>query len=207
MTRSIAFGFVTLFASFLFASAASAVLVISSPQDTPAPVDILAAPGEVVTIDFTLSTTGPEALALGLRAANYDPTILTNGTATIVPDAIFGTPFNGQIIGGLTNSASGQEEAPGGVRPGWSINLFQGISITPSVTSGPEAFQIQFVMGAPGITTVDIGALLSYADIYVGDTSAHPMISIVIATPEPGTAVLLGLGLIGLGANRRREEG
>ncbi|MEM9176662.1 MAG: PEP-CTERM sorting domain-containing protein [Myxococcota bacterium] len=169
-------------------------------------------PGDLVTIDIYIETTGPEAQALGLRAADYDPSILTSGTATIVPSSIF--DFSPSIpFGGLNNSASGVEEAPGGPRPGWSINLFQGVSGTPAAGSGPEHFQITFIMGGVGVTTINVGALSAYADAYGGGDNVVNNTSITIFTapgiPEPGTALLLGLGLMGLGATspRRRHQG
>ena len=77
-----------------------------------------------------------EALALGLRAANYDPTILTSGAGTVVPASIFNVspsiPF-----GGLANSATGAEQGPEvGVRAGTSINLFQGVATSPAAGAG-----------------------------------------------------------------------
>ena len=188
-------------ATVLVAGAASAALNVSSPQSG----GIVAAPGDLITIDIQISTTAPEALALGLRAADYDPSILTTGTATLVPASIFNfapsVPF-----GGLTNSASGVEEAPGGPRPGTSINLFQGVALSPAAGAGPENFQVTFVAGVPGITTVAIGALGSYGDIYAGGDNVANNTSVqVTVVPEPGTALLMGLGLAGLAAAGRKE--
>ncbi len=162
--------------------------------------------GDVVTVDVTISTTGAEALALGLRAANYDPTILTNGQGTVVPTGIFGVA-PGNPLGGIANTVGGEEEPPQFmVREGWSINLFQGVSVTAAAGSAPELFQVQFIAGLPGVTQIDIGALAGYADTYIGGDNASTPASLVITViPEPGTALLMGLGLAGLATSRDRR--
>ena len=189
-------------ATFMVAGAASAGLTVTSAQSGGLTVN----PGDTVTIDISISTSGNEAQALGLRAANYDPSILTSGTGSVVPTSIFN--FSPSVpFGGLTNSASGAEEAPAaGIRSGTSINLFQGVSVAAAAGSGPEAFQVTFVAGAPGVTTVDIGAFASYSDTYSGgDNGMSPAAVQVTVIPEPGTALLMGLGLAGLAAAGRKD--
>ena len=190
-------------ATFMVAGAASAALTVTSAQSGGLTVN----PGDTVTIDISISTSAPEALALGLRAANYDNTILTNGTGTVVPSGIFGVNLGGTILGGLNNSASGAEQGPqSGVRAGWSVNLFQGVSTAAAYTAGPDVFQVQFVAGAPGVTTVDIGAFASYSDTYTGGDNGMNAASVqVTVIPEPGTALLMGLGLAGLAAAGRKD--
>lgn len=188
-------------AAFMVTTTASAALFVTA---TPSATSFL--PGETVTIDIQISTTAPEALALGLRAANYDPTILTNAVATIVPASIFN--FSPTVpFGGLGNNASGLEQAPApGVRAGFSVNLFQGVSTTPAAGAGPENFQVQFTAGAPGTTTVDVGAFADYSDVYLGGDGGQTPDSVTITVvPEPGTALLMGLGLAGLAAAGRKE--
>lgn len=214
---------------FAASPAGSALYVSASvhgvPIDESDTIRIL--PGTTLPIDITIWTdanpnpvTGfdhGEALALGLRAANYDPGVLTNGVATIVPAAIFGVPGLPQGLGGIQNSASGSEQAPAaGVRAGWSINLFQGVTVNPPGGTGPETFQIMFVGGAPGVTFVDIGAFPEYSDTYsviAGNDSTVNALRLTVCLcddvwpppppiPEPTTALLLGLGLTGLAYTR-----
>lgn len=184
--------------TLLLASTASAALLVSvSASDT------IVIPGEILTLDITIATTEPEALALGLRVANYDPSILGFHSA-VVPDSIFNLspsiPF-----GGLSNLASGGEELPRtGVRAGWSVNLFQGVSIVAAAGAGPESFQVSFVVGSPGQTTLDIGVFADYADVYLGgDNVVHNASVTITMVPEPGSALLVGLGLVGLAARPR----
>lgn len=178
--------------TLLVASAASAALTVT----VNAPGGTTYSAGQTVTLDITISTTAEEALALGLRAANYDPTILTSGAGTVVPTSIFNVspsiPF-----GGLTNSATGAEQEPlVGVRAGTSINLFQGVATSPAAGAGPESFQVQFTAGASGTTTVDVGAFLDYSDTYLGGDNVVNNASIQITVPEPAS-VLSSLAALG----------
>ena len=185
---------------FVSTGIASAALMVSATQNQPAGYNV----GDLIVIDITIETTGPEAVALGLRAGNYDPSVASNATPTLVPSVIF--DFMGSGFGGLNNSGTPGEQAPGGPRPGWSVNLFQGVSLVPAASSGPAHFQVTFIKSAPGITTIDIGALAEYGDAYGGgDNIAFNTSLVILDVPEPGTALLMALGLAGLGATRRRR--
>ena len=202
MPRIPALALPALLSCVLSASIASAALNVSSPQSG----GVLTSPNSLITIDIVITTTRPEALALGLRAANFDPAIMTLVGAT-VPSSIF--DFAPSIpFGGIVNTASGEVQAPlAGVRAGWSVNLFQGIALTPAAGSGPETFQLQFLMGQPGLTQLDSGAFAAYSDVYVGGDDVVNATSISIFNgPEPTTAVLLGLGLAALSSTRPRRD-
>lgn len=179
------YGLMAGLSTLLVASVASAALTVT----VNAPGGTTYAPGETVTLDITVSTTAAEALALGLRAANYDNTILTSGSATVLPASIFN--FSPSVpIGGLSNSASGDEQAPlPGVRAGTSINLFQGVATSPAAGAGPDSFQVQFTAGAAGTTTVDIGAFGDYSDTYLGGDDVANNTSITITVPEPASVL------------------
>ena len=184
-------------AFLLAAGTASAALNVTATAS-----DLFPLPGELVTIDIYVETTAPEAIALGLRVANYDPAQFTNMTVTIAPSVIF--DFGpGSGFGGLSNAATPGEEAPGGPRPDWSVNLFQGVSLAPAASAGPAHFQVQFLAGFVGFAVLDIGALAEYGDVYGGGDGIANNAVLVFGMPEPGTATLLGLGLLGL-ANTRR---
>ncbi|MEM9176661.1 MAG: PEP-CTERM sorting domain-containing protein [Myxococcota bacterium] len=201
MSRLIRSTLLACLAMFAFAQAASATLIVNAS----APGGEVYGFNETVTIDIYISTSGPEAFALGLRAANYDPNMIANARVTIAPDSIF--DFSPTVpFGGIANVACLCEQPPvPGLRPGWSLNLFQGVSLNPAPGSGPEHFQIQFEIVAEGITQFDIGAFAEYGDVYGGgDDQMFPTSVSVAIIPEPGTAVLFALGLAGLGATHRR---
>ena len=205
----------------LAASSASAVLYVSAVPN----LDVSGGtfPGEAFTIDVTLTTDpgstldylgGPagEAIALGFRAANYDRDVIRFESATI-PSSVFGLAVPGLPsveVGGITNNASGLEEAPlAGVRAGWSVNLFQGIALSPPAQgSGPAHFSVTFRVIGGGTTIIDFGAFLDYSDVYFVESGADDSQQIariaINSIPEPTAALLIGLGLAGLGATDRR---
>ena len=202
-------------AVFAVASTASAALTITA-SSTSDLLNLL--PGEVFTIDITiqadqgstlnaLGTPAGETVALGFRAANYDPGVIAFQSA-VIPASVFN--ITGFPLGGLSNNASGVEEAPeAGVRAGFSVNLFQGVSATPAGGVGPDSFSVTF-QAVAGSTVIDLGALSDYSDAYgveagadnsqIGDTSIA-----INVVPAPGTALLMGLGLAGLAAAGRKE--
>ncbi|MGB0618582.1 MAG: hypothetical protein ACPGVZ_03865, partial [Myxococcota bacterium] len=159
------------FTTLLVASAATAALTVAITDTTPADLSSVAI-GETITVNISISTTAPEATALGLRAANYNPAILTGATFT-APDSIFNfapsVPF-----GGISNTPGllGEQEPLAGVRAGTSVNLFQGVSLSPAAGAGPESFQVEFVAGEEGTTTLDVGVFADYSDAYLGGDNA-----------------------------------
>lgn len=201
LVRTVSFTLV----SILVEGSASAALFVSAL----APGGLDYGIGDVVTIDVTISTTGPEALALGLRAADYDPVFLTNATVVEAPDSIFN--FSPTVpFGGLPNSACLCEQTPlAGVRPGWSLNLFQGVVVSPAAGVGPETFRIQFETTGFGSTAVNIGVFAAYSDTYLAASGADASVTNawveINVLPEPGTAILVGFGLMGLASSRRRR--
>ena len=193
-------------ATLLITSAATAALTVAaSTAVTPTAVPL----GTTFTIDITVSTSGNEALALGLRAADYDPAILGSGTATIVPTSIFN--FSPQVpVGGLANTTTGGEQPPlEGVRADWSINLFQGVATSPAAGAGPDTFQVQFTAATEGTTTVNFGAFAAYSDTYTGGDNMQTTDSITFTVvPEPASvaSALAALGTVaGVVTVRRRR--
>ena len=192
-------------ATFMVAGAASAALTVSSTESGGLTVN----PGATVTINISISTTAPEATALGLRAANYDPSILVFDSYS-APASIFNfapsVPF-----GGIANTPAllGEQGPLAGVRAGTSVNLFQGVSLSPAASAGPESFQVEFVAGEEGTTTLDVGVFADYSDAYLGGDNGVTNDSVeVTVVPEPGAvaASLAAMGSVfGVVAVRRRR--
>ena len=80
------------------------------------------------------------------------------------------------------------------------------------VVNGNDAqFRIVFRAGAPGTTTINIGTnanpTLGNVVVLAGGVTEQAVNSLISLTvvPEPGTALLMGLGLAGLAAAGRRQ--
>jgi hypothetical protein len=194
-------------ATFAFAATASAALGVQVSPDA----DTLAlAPGQELTLTITLTTTNPgEARGLTLRAAGLDgnlsfvsATIPNFGGVATPNGAIFGNDLGGGVvIAGLNSILAGP------VDNGTNVVLFDGVTTSATFSAGPEVFTLT-LQAIGGAGTLEIGAIGSFGDAYVSSvdgTSAPTTTLAYSVVPEPGTALLMGLGLAGLAAAGRRE--
>ncbi len=186
-------------ASLVMASTASAALNIAVSSSTD--VSNLAI-GDIFTVDIALSTTAPEAQALGMRAdGGAGLTATGNFTA---PASIFN--FSTTVpFGGLSNTP-----ALLGVSADGTVNLFQGVSLSAAAGAGPDSFSVEFQATSAGTYTITVGQVAGHPeDIYSGGDNVYNngTLSYTVngVVPEPGTALLMGLGLAGLASAGRRD--
>ena len=200
-------------ATFAFAASASAALVIDVTSDVPT-IDLN--PGDQFTLTITLSTTtAGEAQGLTLRAAGWAPGDISFVDSTAPNEAnsaggaIFGAiaPLVIPAVGTFPSYQNFIANVnPGAVIDGDSIVLFNGVTTSSTTGAGPESFTLTLQANAGG-GNIEIGAISSFGDAYVS-TSGTTAPTTTIAhsvVPEPGTALLMGLGLAGLAAAGRRE--
>ena len=208
-------------AMFLAAGAASAETTYSAATTVASGNAITAlVPGDVVTIDVTLRSDGALTLGIGGAATGYDPAVaeFTSGTAT--GSFLNGNCFPGfGCFGGLDNLAP-VPLTQTSVTAGILVAFATGASVT-GVTNdgtidegvdgvaGSAQFQLVFTAVGPGTTTLDIGEALADGSATVGAGGATLVTNSASVTltvvPEPGTALLMALGLAGLGFAGRRE--
>ena len=81
------------------------------------------------------------------------------------------------------------------------------------IDGGDAQFRLVFRAAAPGVTTIEIGTntadpILGNAVIGDGGVASNAANAVVTVSviPEPGTALLMGLGLAGLATAGRRRE-
>jgi PEP-CTERM motif len=217
-------------AIFLAASAASALTTFNVTTDRVADGTgtIVLNPGDTLTISIRLSG-GTNVFGMGASAFGYSESVIdfTSGQAVssinhavAIPvvgffsglgNALVAAPVPGTVgTGPLSESAIGAN--------GNRVNFFSGVGLT-GTNSNPldpglngsaadAQFRIVFTAGGEGLSVINIGT--GYAgDGEVGtggslDQSANVQLRVSVI-PEPGTALLMGLGLAGLAAAGRRE--
>ncbi len=205
------------------AAVASVTWTVQATADGPGGPVLLdqLLPGDRISLDITVRST--EGLFGFSGSVNdYDPTVVgLDASASAVSPTIFNELCIPTLcVGGLMNVVTvpiAQTSVPS---VGVEVDLFAGISSAASAGSGAEdlgvvtglvgdpQFRVVFTALQPGSTVLRVGTYLEYQDLALvaggtGAFSENVEIPIVVL-PEPTVATLLGLGLAGLAARRRR---
>ena len=215
--------FVSLIATAVLfaASAASAAVTFNVDVSSSGDLANLNA-GDTITLDITMRsdapTSGENVFAIGGAVFGYGGALrLGAGTTSTAAMTQFQTG-PGAGFGGLDSTQPVEEVSAD------EVQWFNGVSIngTPAdgsldisplpgnAVGGPHAQVIMIVTGdVTGPISFGVGADAAYGDAVVGDggsflTANNATIDINVI-PEPGTALLMGLGLAGLAAAGRRS--
>lgn len=184
--------------------------------------------GETVTFDLRMSTDGIPLFGLGVdvtgydvAGANFDRELgIAFQSATVVNHA-FGLDLGSGPEFGIDNETTGEEIfAINQFTPqAYTTSLFEGVGVAAAAgdgsadlgingaaahPSGDVHFQVTFSNAAESIATTFATLSFNVLSIYAGGTNSTSSATYALTViPEPGTALLMGLGLAGLAANRR----
>ena len=195
-------------ASTAFASATWSVSATASGGDLNAMVV-----GDTLTLDIKLETSAAaEMIAIAGSVNDYDTAVVSvnSGASTVASQLLFEIiiPTVGSF-NGISNLESGVSDTS--VQGPGQEDTFLSVLGTSGAggdgTAEAAQFQIVYNVIGAGSTNLFIGTFSAYADAYSGasDNVVNNTSVAITVVPEPGTALLMGLGLAGLAAAGRRE--
>lgn len=195
-------------ASTAFASATWTVTATASGGDLNA-----MASGDTLTLDIKLETSAAaQMIAIAGSVNNYDTSVVSVDAvaSTVAANLLFAIiiPTVGSF-NGITNLESGVADTS--VQGPGQEDTFLSVLGTSGAggdgTAESAQFQIVYNVIGAGTTTLRIGTFADYADAFSGasDNVVNNTAVTITVVPEPGTALLMGLGLAGLAAAGRRE--
>ncbi|MEZ4281997.1 MAG: hypothetical protein R3F21_20530 [Myxococcota bacterium] len=210
------------------AATASVLFTITATTTSGRPVSSVLI-GDVVTIDIRVSSAGSPAVAgLGAAIFGYDGSMVDFLSGSAVSSILHETCLPGiGCFNGIDNQIGGASPlSEGTVSAGPYVQLFNGVSLIPRTGTGAQDPGLDGIVGGgdaqfrvtfavTGATTFQIGTnsadpVLGNAVVYSGGviadaTNAQLTISVGPGIPEPGGALLMGLGLAGLAMGRWRS--
>jgi hypothetical protein len=195
-------------------------------------VDLVASnPGNLDIFGLGLDVRGYDPDANGV--ADNGLTLMGGQSTASIFSVAFDTTLGS--LGGIPNIRTTPEEKGGPGNPFQGIPptelhavMFEGVALSPSngdgtldtgiggalVGDGDVHFRVMFLattngLPAPGALVLDFGVHPEFGNVAVGAGGAilpfsNDSLSVFVA-PEPGTALLMGLGLAGLATTRRRR--
>jgi hypothetical protein len=186
-------------------SAASATALTSVTHSNNTGGAILT-PGAIFDVDVTLSFDGGNSLTGAFTSAGWDPNQLTLIGNTPAPFAIFfgATGFLAKVV----DPSSFPGDAAGTIR---SVQFGAGPNQAAGAGAPVLITTLTFLVVAAGDGIAEIDVVLNAGDGCFGTLGApcapgdFLTSGTAVLVPEPGTALLMGLGLAGLAyAGRRR---
>jgi len=202
-------------ASTAFASATWSVAATASGGDLNA-----MAVGDTLTLDIKLEMSAAgEMIAIAGSVNNYDTGVVSvDAGASSVNNGPTGTPAD--LLFGFIQAGVGSFNGVTNLETSVSDTSIQGpgqedtfLSILGTAGAGGDGtaeaaqFQVVYNVIGAGTTTLRVGTFTDYADAFSGasDSIVNNTGVTITVVPEPGTALLMGLGLAGLAAAGRRE--
>jgi hypothetical protein len=196
----------------MFVGSASALVTVTQVASTAGPLNI----GQSFTVDIGLGWDGTatEGLTGIFVSHQWDNAQLQLQSAVFPLNTSFETrpvPLKGgsydpqlSRLGTIAAGLAGDDLTS----TARTIQYGQGAAMPlnpASANAGQVITRLTFLIVGAGDGTAEIGAFFNVADAIIGDVASFGPDAVVAIVPEPGTALLMGLGLAGLAAAGRRN--